>query len=103
MANQDHIQVSPENQRAAGDVHGEVAEFLTGIPTNHDDIIGWVRSLGPLYAPVIPEIVRLLEERHADYTEQAHEHAALHAGLHTLADAWESHEQSAATQITEST
>lgn len=103
MANQDHIAVSPENQRAAGDIHGQAAEFLTSIPTNHDEIIQWVHSLGPIYRPVIPEITRLLNERHTDYTQQAQEHTALQSGLHALAAAWENHEHTAATNITEST
>ena len=103
MPNPDEIRVSPENQRAAGDIHGEVAEFLKSIPTNHDDIITWVKSLGPIYKPVMPEIVRLLNERHADYMEQAQEHETLRTGLHANAAAWETHEQSAAAHINEST
>jgi hypothetical protein len=103
MSDADEIRVSPENQRAAGNVHGEVADFLRSIPTNHDDIIAWAQSLGPIYRSVVPEIQRLLNERHADYTEQAQEHEALRTGLHANADAWEAHEQAAAAHITKST
>lgn len=103
MDNSDHIRVSPENQRTAGNIHGEVAEFLKSIPSNHNDIIAWVESLGPIYKPVVPEIARLLNERHADYMEQAREHETLRDGLHANAAAWETHEQSAAANINEST
>jgi len=103
MSTPDEIRVSPENQRDAGNVHGEVADFLKSIPTNHDEILAWVRNLGPIYKSVVPEIERLLNERHADYMEQAHEHEALRAGLHANADAWEDHERTAATRIEKST
>lgn len=99
MAEKDIIRVDTENQRTAGTTHTDVAEFLRDIPTNHDEIIAWLESLGPIYKPLLPELRRVLDERHADYTDQADHHENLGAGLHASADRWDAHEDAAANQI----
>lgn len=102
MAN-DEIQVSTENQREAGANHAEVAEFLRQIPQDQDQIVDWLKAKGPIYAPLIPEVQRLLDERRGFYDDEAAEHEHLHRGLNKTADAWEAHEDQAISDINSAT
>ncbi len=86
------IRVDTDNQRDAGNRHLEQRDYLASIPSNHEEILAWARSLGPIHKEFADELENLLTDRRGFYNDASAGEDQLGTGLHNAATAWEDNE-----------
>ena len=93
------IRANTDNQREAGNRHNEMRDYLAAIPNNHEEILAWAQSLGPVYAEFAEELKTMLDDRAGFYADAAATEDQLGTGLHKSAAMFEAHEDHASSQI----
>lgn len=95
----EHLDVAPEELRAAAAYHRATAEFLRTVPSDNADIMASLESLGPIFAELRDAGGELLDQRNACYQRQAAAHEELADHLDRAAAVWEHQDTDAATRL----
>lgn len=93
------IRADTDNQRDAGNRHLEQRDYLASVPSNHEEIVAWARSLGPIYTEFTDELTNLLNDRRGFYDDAAAGEDQLGTGLHKTAALWDDHEDRGSAEI----
>jgi uncharacterized protein YukE len=95
----ERIHVVPDELREAARHHRETADQLRAVPSDHQDIMTSLDSLGPIFSELRDAGRELLDQRLACYERQADAHTELAANLQHAADTWEQQDSDAAAQL----
>lgn len=93
------IRADTENQRDAGNRHLEQSDYLASIPSNHEEIVAWARSLGPIHKDFADELETLLQDRRGFYNDASAGEDQLGTGLHNTAALWDDHEDRGSAEL----
>lgn len=93
----ENLRAVPQELHQTACAHDEFAEQLA--PFGHAEALHALASLGPVFAEVREAGRALLDQRRACYEQQAAVHAGLAAALTRAAQAWQEHDDDAATRL----